>query len=143
MNKRHCWMVFLVIFFCTGFKLEKDMIEMTGSGTRKAPAPDEEQKPRELPPTPSFQMFGSFEDFVAKPETIQPGSKGAADKSLTAGKEKKKSGKVTAAKPRKKKEKPPEPAEMVMDEALFDDFMFDDAESEDPEGKTTAEKSER
>jgi len=67
-----------LFFFCllisgvltSGFKLEKDAIEMTKSGQmRKGAEPGEEQKIKELPATPQFQMFGrggSTDKFMSK-----------------------------------------------------------------------------
>jgi len=55
-----------VLFFCCGFKLEKDPIALTQTEVKKAPAPDEEKKVREVPVSPSFRSVGSMDRFMTK-----------------------------------------------------------------------------
>lgn len=47
----------------TGFKLEKDPIQMTQTDARKANVDGEEKKIKEGPASPSFKM-DSFDDFM-------------------------------------------------------------------------------
>ncbi len=50
-------------FFSYGFKLEKNIVQLTQTESVKAPEPGEEKKVREGPASPTFKM-NSFDDFM-------------------------------------------------------------------------------
>lgn len=60
--------LFCSLFFCAGFlfcgfKLEKDVIQLSQTESVKAPEPGEEKKVKEAPASPTFKM-DSFDDFM-------------------------------------------------------------------------------
>lgn len=113
-----------ITLFFWGFKLEKDPIQMTQTEVKKAPAPDEAPKVREVPVSPSFTSVGSMDKFMTR-------SSVSAEKKAVASVK-------TVLKPAVSGMKPsvsaqPSPAKVspkTAEDAAMDELMMEDSEED-------------